>query len=176
MKSSGQDDREARFGEILDEYGAALKRLSGAYRRDLAEQQDLFQEIALALWTALPNYRGESSQRTWVYRIAHNVALTFSASSRKRNSIEQPFEPIVHDVEVHDSSHRMILLDAIQTLKPAERHLVILYLEGLTQQEIAEITGLTADNVGVRLSRIRRSLASTVGRKEPHDERATSSR
>jgi RNA polymerase sigma factor (sigma-70 family) len=175
MKRADQNEMEARFVRVFDAYGPALRRLCSAYRSDVTEQQDLLQEIALAVWTALPRYRGEASERTWIYRIAHNVALTFSAIQWRRDQREKPFEPLVHDCAANDDSNRRILLDAIQTLKPAERQLIVLYLEGLTQNEIAEITGLTADNVGVRLSRIRRNLASSIGRKEPHDERATAS-
>lgn len=70
------------FDEILREYGPALGRLAGSYVRDSAEREDLLQEIALALWQALPTFRGEASERTFVFRIAHNRALAHRARRR----------------------------------------------------------------------------------------------
>ena len=170
MKISNQNEMEGEFVRVFDAHSGALKRLCSAYRRSSSEQQDLFQEIAVAIWTALPHYRGEASERTWVYKIAHNVALSFSMRQDNRNRKEQAFEPLEHDRAANDDSRRAVLLDAIQSLKPADRHLIVLYLEGLTQAEISEVTGLTADNVGVRLSRIRRSLSWKFGAKESRDE------
>jgi RNA polymerase sigma factor (sigma-70 family) len=170
MKISNKNEMEDEFVRIFDAYRGPLKRLCAAYRRSSSEQQDLFQEIAVAIWTALPRYRGGASERTWVYKIAHNVALSFSMRQDSRDRKEQAFEPLEHDRAGTDDSRRAVLLDAIRSLKPPDRHLIILYLEGLTQTEISEITGLSGDNVGVRLSRIRRSLSSNYGAKEPRDE------
>jgi RNA polymerase sigma-70 factor (ECF subfamily) len=64
---------------LLEKHAPALRRLCHSYCEGHAESQDLFPEIALALWTALPRFRGESSERTWLYRVAHNVARTFAA-------------------------------------------------------------------------------------------------
>ena len=70
------------FEALLGNYGAALKRLCRAYLQDPGDQQDLLQEILMAIWSALPRFRAEASERTWMYRIAHNVALTYSGISK----------------------------------------------------------------------------------------------
>jgi RNA polymerase sigma factor (sigma-70 family) len=140
------------------------------------ERQDLLQEIALAVWTALPNFRGQASERTWVYRIAHNVAITFSARQKRRDGVEQPFDAIAPDPAIKDNSPRVVLIDAIQQLKPVDQQLALLYLEGLSGTEISEVTGLTTDNIGVRLNRLKRSLASGLDRKGTADERTSGSR
>ena len=62
----------APYEEILRRYGQALRRVAWSYTRSAAESDDLFQEIALALWTALPRFRGDCSERTWVYRVGKN--------------------------------------------------------------------------------------------------------
>ena len=67
---------EVRFGRLLQEHGPALNRLAAGYEWDPVERQDLLQDIALAIWRALPAFRGESSERTFVFRIAHNRGLT----------------------------------------------------------------------------------------------------
>ena len=81
-----------RYLGLLEEHTPALHRLCHSYCEARAEAEDLFQEIALAIWTALARFRGESSDRTWLYRIAHNVALTFATKRRKQVEREQPVE------------------------------------------------------------------------------------
>jgi RNA polymerase sigma-70 factor (ECF subfamily) len=176
MSNTRKTELEDRFVRIFDTYVPALRRLCGAYRRDVTEQQDLLQDIALALWTALPQYRGQASERTWIYRIAHNVAISFAAGQKRRNWIEQPFDPDGHDPAMKDDSPRLMLIDSIQRLKPVDQHLALLYLEGLSGREISEVTGLSPDNIGVRLNRLKQKLASGLDRKETEDERTSGSR
>ncbi len=151
---------------MLEVYGAPFRRLCTAYIRDHARQEDLFQEIALALWTALPAFRAEASERTWAYRIAHNVAFTYSARHRRRQSSEHSMETPGHDPAVELDLEHHALLEAVHQLGPADRNIALLYLEGLSGKEIAEVTGLTVDNVGVRLTRLRRKLAVLLRGKE----------
>src|SRR3954452_15733758 len=84
MSSSGQ----SRYEDLLQRYVQPLRRLAWSYARDHAECDDLLQEIALALWTALPRFRGESSERTWLYRIAHNTSISYVISRNRRTSRE----------------------------------------------------------------------------------------
>ena len=176
MKRTRQHELEISYLRIFDAYAPALRRLCGAYRWDATEREDLLQEIALAIWTALPNFRGQSSERTWVYRIAHNVAITFSANQKRRIKFEQSLDPDAPDPAMKDSSPRLMLIDAIHRLEPVDKHLALLYLEGLSGREISEVTGLSLDNVGVRLSRLKQKLASGIDRKETEIERISGSR
>src|SRR5947207_202946 len=73
----GNADRRRTFEVLLRTYLPALRRLARAYAREAAEQEDLLQEIAMGLWTALPHFRGDASERTWLYRVAHNTAISF---------------------------------------------------------------------------------------------------
>src|SRR5580704_8622866 len=70
------EKNEERFERILREYGQALGRLSSGYERVASARDELMQEIALAIWQALPQFRGECSEHTFVYRIAHNCSIT----------------------------------------------------------------------------------------------------
>src|SRR3954470_9246518 len=79
---------QSRYEELLQQYFQPLRRLAWSYARDRAECEDLLQEIALALWTALPRFRGESSERTWLYRIAHNTGISYVISRNRRTSRE----------------------------------------------------------------------------------------
>jgi len=166
MVSDRQSSFESDFLRIFETYGRPFRRLCSAYVRDATRQEDLFQDIALAIWTALPSFRADASERTWVYRIAHNVALTYSAKQRRQQWSEQPMETLRCDPAIEEDLQHRALLEAVQQLSPADRNVVVLYLEGLSAREIAEVTGLTVDNVGVRLSRLRRKLALALRGKE----------
>lgn len=153
-------DRDQRFHEVLAAHGAALRRLSRVYVSNPEDQDDLFQEIALAIWMALPGFRGDATVRTWVYRVAHNVALTFAAKRRRRGR-ESP----LHDVRIEATPRDDARLDVaalIRDLPALDRQLLTLDLEGLTDREIAAVTGLTTANISVRLMRAKRRLAAAV--------------
>ncbi len=123
----------------------------------------------MALWTALPRFRGESSERTWVYRVAHNTALTFAASRRRRDSREQPGEPpqepalpASQERQAIEQQRRNLLWAAVQALPVDERQIVVLHLEGLSATEIEAITGVAAGAVATRLTRFRQKLATQI--------------
>ena len=150
-------DYTGQFGALLEEYTGPLRRLCVAYADRAVDREDLFQDILLAIWRALPAYRGEASVRTWLYRIAHNVALTWRARNRRRQDGESP---LTADCEPRTEMdlRRLALKRAIATLSPGERTIVLLWLEGLSAGEIEAVTGVKAATIAVRLSRIRRSL------------------
>lgn len=85
-------DVKSQFGDVMAAYSGPIRRLCAAYACDAADREDLFQEVCMAVWRALPAFRGESSTRTWVYRIAHNVALSWQARDRRRRAREVPLE------------------------------------------------------------------------------------
>jgi RNA polymerase sigma factor (sigma-70 family) len=134
-----------------------MRRLSAAYANRAVDREDLFQEIFLAVWRALPAFRGDASARTWLYRIAHNVALTWQARKRRRDSREGPLGEDTN-LGAEMDLRRLDLKRAIARMSPGNRTLVLLWLEGLSAAEIEEVTGITAATVAVRLSRIRRAL------------------
>lgn len=116
----------------------------------------------MALWTALPKFRAAASERTWLYRIAHNVALTYASKRRWQRRSEQPIEMTMRDPAWNHDSRRMALLQSVQKLEAIDRQLVILYLEGFSAREMEDIAGMTANNIGVRLARLRRKLACAL--------------
>ena len=123
----------------------------------------------MALWTALPRFRGDSSERTWVYRVAHNTAISFMANRKRRDRREQTGGDVPElasnanpEGEAIDKERRVRLWAAVQQLPITDRQLVILYLEGLTAAEIEAVTGLSAGAVANRLTRVRKKLAAGV--------------
>lgn len=148
---------------MLAEHGPALARLAASYTRTASDRDDLLQEIALALWKALPGFRGESSLRTFLYRVAHNRAISYVVRRRIRFTsdidelqIRDP-RPSVETGLVQQEKHRR-LMDAVRRLPLGHRQVVTLTLEGLDYAEIAQVLGISETNVGVRLSRARQKL------------------
>lgn len=153
--------RKERFEGLLNAYAPALRRLCAAHRRNHGDQQELFQEIAMALWKALPDFRGDSSERTWLYRIATNVSLTDSARRQSKRNREVGIEEAPPAPESRDSRTEE-LFDAVRRLETVDRDLALLYLEGLTAAEIGAVMGIAEGNAAVRLTRMRRKLTAML--------------
>ncbi len=154
---------DARYDQILQREGAALRRVAAAYEADPTRREDLFQEICLAIWQALPRFRGESSERTFIFRIAHNRGLTHrsrrpaaSADLEEAAAVADPLPG--PEAAAGEAQRRERLRSAVLSLPLEPRQVISLTLEGLTPKEIAEVLGITENNTAVRLSRARRAL------------------
>ncbi len=149
---------QTQFIGLMETYASAIRRLCAAYAPTASDREDLFQEIFLAIWRALPNYRGLASPRTWLYRIAHNVALTWQSRDRRRHSHETALTDDVPPGTPDIDLRRLALKRAIGQMNPVDRTVTVLWLEGLSAAEIEQVTGIKAGTVAVRLSRIRKQL------------------
>jgi RNA polymerase sigma-70 factor (ECF subfamily) len=154
---TGDSDYRRDFADIMATYANPMRRLCAAYAENGLDREDLFQEIFMAVWRALPAFRGDASVRTWVYRIAHNVALTWRARDRRRQAREMPLESDA-GASTQMDFRRFALRRAIAAMSPGDRTLTVLWLEGLSAAEIEEVTGIKSATVAVRLSRIRKQL------------------
>jgi RNA polymerase sigma-70 factor, ECF subfamily len=166
----GFEVENRRFCELFETYQPALRRLVAAYVANPADREDLLQEIAVGIWKSLPGFRGEASERTWIYRIAHNIAIR-SSSRLRRWSTQEPLIEGSFDYQSADSSVESVLLveerrnslvKGIRELSMVDRQLVTLHLEGLTAAEIEEITGVSQGAIATRLTRIRQRLAKRL--------------
>ena len=149
----------------MDSFAPAMRRFCCTHRSHPGDRQDLFQEIAMAVWTALPRFRGDASERTWLYRIAQNVAFSDAARRRRKQGPEVSLN-MVPAVGRGENERRRQLFDAIRRLEPIERQLAWLYLEGLTAREIGAVMGITEGNAAVRLTRLRQQLAKMLNTAE----------
>lgn len=174
LEVTRQSSREGIFLRLIEQFEPALRRLAAGYLDRESDREDLFQEIALALWQAIPRFRGEASERTWLYRIAHNVAISFSAKAHRRGRAEEPIpEEFEHPSPSADAEQvflreekRQALLDSLRSLAATDRQIILLYFEGLSYAEIEEVSGLTETAIATRLSRIREKLKEEIRRKE----------
>lgn len=163
------ESRDDRCVRMLTEHGAAIQRLAGSYERDPARRQDLVQDVWLAVWQALPRFRDDCSERTFVYRIAHNRAVSHIEHWQRRRT-----DPLDDDAPLAaagpDPEHRMSqqqrrerLQAAVLGLPLGLRQVVVLTLEGLSNAEVAEVVGISDNNVAVRLTRARAELTRRLG-------------
>lgn len=160
----GQD---ALYEEASADFGAALGRLARSYEIDADRQRDLLQEIHLALWRSFAGFEGTCSIRTWVYRVAHNVAASHILRQRRHrrggmvslDDLEDTVEDSAAATAVDRSHVRSRLYELIHRLTPLDRQVILLYLEGCDAASIGEITGMTPGSIATRVHRIKRILA-----------------
>ena len=160
------DRAHARFDVVLRDFGPRLSRLAASYVDERADRDDLLQEILLAVWRALPTYRGQASLRTFIYRVAMNRAATFRARRYRRPEYEvldtvRDSSP-APDARMEQADERERLSHAIRLLPPPRREVVLPYLDELSLGEIAELLGITENNVRVRLARARQQLRALL--------------
>ena len=147
---------------MLEELRPVLSRVAAAYAPPGSDRDDLMQEISIALLGALPRYRGESSLRTYVLRVAHNCGVRRIARRRADGS---PLEEGEHaspapgpESQAQARQEVERLAAAVRELPIGARQVLVLTLEGLSQREIGEVLGIDESAVGVRLHRARAAL------------------
>ena len=154
------------YQEATAEYGAALDRLASAYEANPEERRDLLQDIHVALWRSFAGFDGRCSLRTWVYRVAHNVATSHVIRQKRKNSVLVTLEAIeaipddAHGSGAEDQRMNVErLLALVQRLKPIDRQMTLLYLEGMDAVSIGEVMGVSAGSVATKIHRIKNILA-----------------
>lgn len=162
------------FERWLADHAAVLHHVANGFA-DGADRHDLMQELLLALWKAAPAYRQDSKVSTFIYRVAHNAALTWKRTQRNYRSRIEQFETLsqvmIPDEDTLAARERETLEHLyahIRQLPPVDRSLILLHLDGVSYAEMAQIHGLSETNVGVRLSRLKQKLSDSM--KELSDE------
>lgn len=159
-------NQDELYADAVAAYGAALARLARAYVTDPDRVRDLLQDIHVALWQSLARFEGRCSLRTWVYRVAHNVATSQAIRRRAGAPVLVGLDELDETPAAIDTDRNLDQLRALERLqalvrrlKPLDRQLMLLYLEGLDAASIGEVTGLSAGNVATKIHRIKAVLA-----------------
>ena len=153
------NDKEHQFERLVRQHKRTIYTVCYLFSHDNAEVDDLFQEILIRMWNGFDSYEGRSDARTWIYRVAFNAALNWNKKQRRR--IETvPLTVDIDPYEANDPSTQQIreLYDRISRLDLVDRSLILLWLEGVSYEEIGAIVSITASHVGVRLLRIKDKL------------------
>ena len=154
---------EEEFLRTVHNHQKIIYKVCRMYRNSREDQEDLFQEIVYQLWKAFPSFKGESKVSTWLYKIALNTSMAIYRKSNLSIEYYEDLPELIHpsdEVIVSDNEER--LFSALQKLNDSEKAVISLFLEDFNYQEIAEITGLSESNVGVRLNRIKNKLKTII--------------
>ena len=159
-------EKEKQFENLVREHKRTIYTVCYMFSKNSAEVDDLFQEILIRLWKGFDSFEERSSVRTWIYRVALNAAI--NNDKKERHGV--PTVPLTLDIdpyEADDPSTQQIrqLYDRINQLDLIDRSLILLWLEGITYEEIGAIIGITPSNVGVRLLRIKDKLVKMSNKK-----------
>ena len=176
MRAAGGNGQDQAYSHAAVSHAAAIERLARGYEADPELCRDLVQEIHVELWRSFAYFNGDCSERSWVYRIAHNVAVSHLIKRKRLNAeslttldeIAELAGQSNDDPEASAGDRQIVtqLLTTIHRLKPADRQVMLLYLEDLSAAEIGEVTGLSAGAVAVRVHRLKAILADPYEEKE----------
>ena len=154
-------DIELQFTKMVKEYRKTIYTVCYFYSKDTEEVNDLYQEILINLWKGFEKFRGESSLKTWIWRVSLN---TCNNQERKKKSSVQTI-PLSIDIDLYNdddvqSKQIQMLYDRINRLDVFDRAIILLWLENMSYQDIADVVGISLSNVTTRLFRIKEQLKS----------------
>lgn len=154
-----KQELERTFIVLVEEHRRIIYKVCYIYATDKENLNDLYQEVVINLWKAYPRFRGECAASTWVYRIGLNTCISFFRKSKSRPEvvpITVDLEAFAAEADKTASLHELYRM--INSLGQLERALILLWLEERSYQEIADIIGISKNNVAVRLNRIKEKL------------------
>lgn len=156
---------ETEFVNHLNRHIGLIYKVCKVYCQHPEDRRDLFQEIVLQLWKGYAGFRKEAQFSTWMYRVALNTAISnYRKKSRVPNSVLLPdldFD-VPDPADLTNNEQVRVLYQAIAQLTVVEKTMILLHLDGCTYLEIASIAGISQNNVGVKLNRIKSKLEKIV--------------
>ena len=153
------DIKEQEFSRMVRENKSTIYTVCYMFSNDEDEVSDLFQETLINLWKGFESFRHESKLSTWIYRVAMNTFISADRKKRRQGSkVPLSMNINLYDDEDHETKQVRQLHERIQRLDLINRALVMMWLEGMSYEEIAEVVGISVKNVGVKLVRIKEKL------------------
>ena len=152
------DQQEKNFSRMIREQKATIYTVCYMFSKDKEEVDDLFQEVLVRLWQGYDSFQGKSDLRTWIYRVSLNTCISIDRKKKRRKT-----QPLLEGVDLFDkndadNSQTDMLHERIGKLQAFDRAIVLLWLENLSYEEIAQIVGISVKNVSVKLYRIKEQL------------------
>lgn len=149
------------FISQIEKHQGIIYKVSRMYCDKDECRQDLFQDILVQLWQSYPSFNNKSKFSTWLYRVALNTAIAQFKKNKKNNEDSMPEMPanlVEEETYKEKEDRRELVQKAISKLNKAEKAIIILYMDDYTYEEIADISGITMSNVGVKINRIKTKL------------------
>ena len=153
-----ESSQKESFVTHLNQNLGIAHKICRVYFTDADDQQDALQEMMYQLWSSFPGFKGQSKFSTWMYKVCLNTAMTFRRKYRRNEELLLNKHYQIADQPSDSEEDIVLLLHAISTLSALNKAIILLYLEELSYDEIAGITGLSKSNVSVKLVRIKREL------------------
>ena len=154
---------EREFLTMIQDNQGIIYKICRIYRDSPEDREDLFQEVIFQLWRSYPSFSGGSKSSTWLYRVALNTAMASFRKNKPNVTLAEylpdvQFESINHE----DNERQEKLVECIKQLTEPDRALIALYLDELSYQQISAILGISENNVGVKLNRIKIRLQKLI--------------
>ena len=160
VSNDEQTDRATRFYAIIKHYNALIAKICLSFSLCREDFEDLRQDVFLNIWKGLRDFRDESAVSTWIYRVALNTCVTFMRKSRQRDevSMHELVNELYDTSSPEDVERYRLMYRLIERLKPLDRSVVMMWLDGRSYEEIAAVVGVSRDSVASRLKRSRDRL------------------
>ena len=158
-------DKTQQFLAALNENKGLIFKIAAIYSNSVDDRNDLVQEISYQLWKSFGTFEKKSSLPTWIYRVAMNVSIYHLKNEKRKIKIVPIGEQILdfHEIDDNEIEEKWFLLKQhIDNLTLLDKGIVILYLENKSYEEIGQIIGISASNVGTKLSRIKEILKKQI--------------
>lgn len=154
------NDKNSQFLEILDKYKSVIAKVCSIYASPTVDFDDLYQETVINLWNGFDSFRGEAKISTWIYRAAINTCITWTRRNKKHsNNVSLEADLAIIDDESSKLADYKQLQFLISKLNPIEKAIISLWLDEKSYDEISCITGISHNNVAVKLHRIKEKMS-----------------
>ena len=149
---------ENAFAQMVKGHKNTIYTVCFMFSKDSDEVNDLFQEVLINLWQGFASFEGKSKIDTWIWRVSFNTCISQERKKKRTSTIPLTMGIDLFNDKDDDTKQVKMLYERIHRLKPFDRAIVLLWLEGMPYDEIAAIVGITTKNVSVRLYRIKEEL------------------
>ncbi len=157
----GETEHNQIFRAWLKDHQGLIFKVVRSFAREEFDQEDLFQEISIKVWKSIPQYKGEAALTTWIYRVALNAAISWNRKEKRRvmpqDSLNE-VERVISENNQNPDDRLDWLYSEIVKLNDIDRSIALLLLDDYSYQEMAEMLGISANNVGVKVHRIKQHL------------------
>ncbi len=166
--------REHLFEQWIEEHKGVILKVVRANAADPDDQDDLFQEIAFQVWLSIPSFQERAKVSTWIYKVALNTSMVWHRVQKRHRHMRDPLYLVNEEAYSGDDPSKSMesreklgwLYEEIRKLPRVDRSLALLYLDEFSYQEIADVLGISINNVGVKLSRLRKYLEKAFARRD----------
>ncbi len=156
---------EKQFTELLYQNQGIVHKICNIYFGNRREKEDYKQELIIQLWRAFPTFQNQSKFSTWMYKVCLNAAIDIIRKEKSQPQLvnyENKYDFVITDCEKEQTTNQEKLYCAINRLSDIDKAIITLYLDDFSYKEIAEITGISETNTGVKINRIKSLISKKI--------------